>query len=110
VIEYRYSQRSPASYTLLVDRYGHTASGPTRYSASSFLGGALGQLWREGLITGVSGRATGYWSYNTRVGAYGPGGTPESDEILSWADFAGNTLGVDPFDWPPLGYRHDAPG
>lgn len=106
VIEYRYWQRSPDVYRQLVDRYGHTAKGPSRYTASAFLGGALGHLWREELIEGVWGPATGYWSYNGQVGSYGPPGTAETDDILSWETFAEQALGVDPFDWPPLGYRN----
>lgn len=66
----------------------------------------LGQLWREDLASGVWGPATGYWSYNSQVGAYA---TPEASEdtaILSWAEFASNELGADPYDWPALDYKH----
>ena len=107
VIEYRFAQYAPATYKFLVDRYGHTALGPAGYTTSAFLGGALGQLWREDLVDGLWAPATGYWSYNGQVGAYGPIGTPESADCLSWEEFATSTLGVDPFDWPPLGYRAD---
>ena len=105
VIEYRYSKIAPQAYRELVKRYGHTAQGPTKYSASAFLGGALGQLYREELIEGVWGPATGYWSYNSQVGAYAPLGTAESDHILTWEDYAEKTVSADPFDWPPLGYQ-----
>jgi len=54
-----------------------------RYTASSFLGSALGQLWREGLVAGWMVKATGYWSYNGNVGGYGPIGTGSPDEIQS---------------------------
>lgn len=103
VIEQRFSVQAPRTYRHLVDRYGHTAQGPSRYTASAFLGGALGALWREGSVDGVWGPATGYWSYNGQVGAYAPTGTAEDGPILSWVEHAVR-LGCAPGDWPPLGY------
>jgi len=105
VIEYRYSQDNPDDYATLVERYGHRALAPTQYSASVYLSRQLGQMWRDGRIAGRWAPATGYWAYNGQIGAYGPAGTPESAGCLSWAEFATSTLGVDPGDWPPLGYR-----
>jgi hypothetical protein len=98
-------RRSPDTYRTLVDRYGHTANGPSKYTTSSFLGGALGHLWREGSVAGRWGPATGYWRYNSQVGTYAPSSTPEDGEVLSWAEFARETLNVDPRDWPPLDHR-----
>ena len=67
--------------------------------------------WRHGTVVERRGRcresrapATGYWHYNGTTGAYGPAGTTESETVLSWAQFA-STLGVEPGDWPLLGYR-----
>jgi hypothetical protein len=57
-------------------------------------------------VDGVWAPATGYWSYNRVVGAYARMGTPHDTPITSWQDFALGTLGVDPLDWPPLGYTH----
>jgi hypothetical protein len=105
VIEHRFAALERPAYDFLVKRYGHRAQGPSRYTASAFIGGALGQLWREGLVAGVWGPATGYWSYNGQVGAYGPAGASDGSEILSWDTFATETLEVDPLDWPALGYR-----
>jgi len=105
VIEYRFARHAPDTYRVLVDRYSHTALGPAGYSTSAFLGGALGQLWREDVIAGFWTLASGYWSYNGGISAYGPAGTPESDGCLTWAEFAVSNLDVDPGDWPPLGYR-----
>ena len=102
VIEYRFSQADPSTYRHLLDRYGHTAIAPSKYTTSSFLGGALGALWREGAVTGTWGPATGYWSYNQTVGTYGPAGTPADRPILSWTTYATDTLGVDPATWPPV--------
>lgn len=106
VIEYRFSQRAPKSYAYLVERYGHRAIKPKSYTASAFLGGALGQLWREELLDGLWVPATGYWSYNGKVGAYSRPGTPDDADLLSWERFAADTLGVDPRDWPPLGFSY----
>ena len=102
IVEYRYWEHSPDTYMELANRYGHTALGPGKYTVSAFLGGALGQLWRENLVVGRWGPATGYWAYNGTVGAYGPSGTPEKSSILSWESFARTQLGVDPMYWPPL--------
>ncbi len=104
VIEHRYSKTSPSQYRELVARYGHRAKSPSSYTASSFLGGSLGHLWREGSIVGKWGPATGYWSYNDKVGTYAPSGTPAEGSILSWKQFASDTLGVDPQSWPALGF------
>lgn len=106
VVEHRFAQAAPEVYSSLVDRYGHRAVRPSKYTASSFLGGALGQLWREELVAGVWGPATGYWSYNSGISAYARPETSEDVPILSWADFATERLGVHPKDWPALGYRH----
>ena len=105
VIEHRFSVAAPEVYKELVRRYGHTTRGPSKYTASAFLGGALGQLWREELVEGRWGPATGYWKYNGQVGCYGPAGTPDDGPILSWATFASETLGAEPAEWPALGYR-----
>ena len=101
VMEYRFTQRDRATYDLLVSRYGHRAKAPSKYTASSFLGGALGQLWREQVIAGWMVPATGYWHYNGSIGAYGPAGT-DSPAVLSWGDFATEQLDIDPDRWPPL--------
>jgi hypothetical protein len=59
VIEYRFSQADPATYRHLLGRYGHRAIAPAKYTTSSFLGGALGHLWREGSVTGIWGSRHG---------------------------------------------------
>ena len=71
VIEHRFSVAAPETYEYLVKHYGHTAIAPSKYTASAFLGGALGRAARrEDLVAGIWVPATGYWSYNGRVGAY----------------------------------------
>ncbi|HEY0467030.1 MAG TPA: hypothetical protein VGC79_22665 [Polyangiaceae bacterium] len=102
IIEHRFAERSPAAYRTLVDRYGHRAISPTKYSASSFLGGALGQLWREELLGGEMAKASGYWSYLSKVGWYAPAGTAPDAARLTWATFATDELGIDPDAWPSV--------
>lgn len=104
IIEHLFAQADPASYAALVKRYKHRAVEPSKYTASSFLGGALGQLWREELVVGTWGPATGYWSYNGQVGCYVLPPTAEDPPIRSWADYATGTLDVPAGDWPALGY------
>ena len=103
VIEFRYWKLSPQTYRLLVEKYGHTAYGPAKYTASALLAGILRNLANQGLVQRTIVPATGYWSYNMTTGAYGPLGA--TVEPLSWERFAVDTLDVDPMDWPPLGYQ-----
>lgn len=103
VVEHRFAEADPVTYGELVRRYRHTVYGPTRYSASAFLGAALGLLAREGLLAFVPCRATGYWAYNGRLSAWST--TPAVETVpVSWEAFS-LANGWDPGDWPALGYR-----
>lgn len=104
IVEHRYALRRPDAYRELVDRYSHTAFGPTQYSASAFLGRAAGDLARRGELALKFVRATGYWSYNGTIAACALPPGPAGDEVTTWAEFA-TSLGFDPEDWPALGYR-----
>jgi hypothetical protein len=101
VIEYQNSELSPATYRILTDRFGHKALGPAGYSASAFLDGAMGQLWRERASLGVRPLDPG----NDTTGECGLANSLESEGTVSWAEFAVSTLGLKPDDGPPLGYR-----
>ena len=103
VLEHRYAKENPAAYKQLVDRYGHTALEPTRYSASAFLARALGQLSREGAVVFRSVPATGRWSYNGSISGWClPGtGAEDDDDVLSWAAFA-ESKDIDPETWPVI--------
>lgn len=104
--EHRCAAADPAAYKVLVERYGHRAVRPSKYTASSFRGGALGQLWQEKLVTGTWDPATGYWSYNREVGCYAIAGTSEGSPFLSWEEYAMDTLNVPARDWPVFGHVH----
>jgi hypothetical protein len=94
---------APTTYTTLVETYGHKyLTEGLSYSASAFLARALSQLAGEELIFGTLVPATGRWEYNGRTGGYEPKGTSGSDPCLSWEQFAGHTLGINPEEWPPL--------
>lgn len=69
VVEHRYASLNRAAYDFLVARYSHTAYGPTRYSASVFIGSALWTLQRGGFLERVDCPATGFWRYNHRLSA-----------------------------------------
>lgn len=103
VVEHRYAAAHPDEYATLVDRYGHTALAPSRYTASAFLAKALGQLSREGALAFRSVPATGRWRYNGQISGWCIPGTPAeaSDEVLSWEAFAAEQ-GIDPETWPAV--------
>jgi hypothetical protein len=103
IVEHRYAAHNPAAYADLVGRYSHTRFGPTRYSASVFIGRALWTLHREGVLDRMDGLATGYWDYNHRLSAWARPPVPEDAGVVTWAEFA-EMQGFDPKDWPALGY------
>lgn len=103
VVEHRYAEHNSAAYEELVGSYSHTAYGPTRYSASVFIGRALWTLQREGVLERISCPATGYWEYNHRLSAWAKPPVQPDAGVLSWADFA-FSIGAHPKDWPALGY------
>jgi len=67
IVEYRYKHVNPSRYAFLVERYGHTRIAPSRYTTSSFLAAVLGRMLRHGDLLHQTGRATGYWDYNSRI-------------------------------------------
>ena len=68
IIEHRYKLAHPSTCARMVERWGHTKKAITKYSASSFLGGCLGRLAREGAISARRHRiTTGHWSYLPEV-------------------------------------------
>jgi hypothetical protein len=105
VVEDRFAASDPVAYRRLVDRYSHTAKErPLDYSASAFLASALGLLGREGLLRYRSTKATGYWSYNSRVFAWAVPGVDTATPTTTWVEVA-TERGIDPGDWPALDYR-----
>lgn len=108
VIEHRYAQLRPTVYSELVGKYSHTAFGPTKYSASAFLGQAAGKLAREGHLSLQWVPATGYWKYNGKVGGFTLAPAADDAPVVSWVEFAQNE-GIDPEDWPALGFVHEGP-
>jgi hypothetical protein len=98
IIEHRYKHKNPERYAFLVDRYKHTKLGPHRYTASSFLGAALGRMLRGGDLLHQDGQATGYWHYNHKIGYWTRSVADPSTEVLTWKEFA-IAQGLDPEDW-----------
>lgn len=83
VIEHAYALAYPDDWAMLVEKYGHTALAAARYTASSFLGAALGRQG-AGALRFAWKKATGHWSYNSRVGWYAvPGDQPPTGDY-SW--------------------------
>ena len=104
VIEHRYGTANPTNYRWMVDRWGHVAQGPRRYSVTSFIGSTLGWLLRENIVAHKSSTGTGFFSYNQAIGFWTLRPVPSETFDSSWANVAVE-LGHDPNDWPLLDYR-----
>ncbi len=99
IIEHRYKLAHPSAYTQMVQRWGHTSKAPTKYSASSFLGGCLRRLKDEGAISTKKGRPTGYWARYLSVVTLAAGvPSPTADAVLSWHVYA-TQEGLDSYNW-----------
>ena len=73
----------------MVRRWGHTSGAKTKYSASSFLGGCLGRLATEGVIsTRRHPTTTSYWSHLPEVTHAAGVPEPPEDHFLSWHTYA----------------------
>ena len=80
--------------------HSHTGFGePIRYSASAFIGSAVGKLGREGLLLRRPCKATGYWGYNGTLNAWALPPGPADDTVISWSNFA-TAQGLEPGAWP----------
>lgn len=80
MIEREYAHRRPRDFTELVKRYGHTARQWKQYTVSALLGRTLARLHDVGEVHFRWLPATGYWSYNGRIGWFALGPTPPPDE------------------------------
>jgi hypothetical protein len=99
IVEHRYKELRPDVYFgELLTRYGHRMQGGRRFTLSALLAKVLGQLGREGLLSGRFGKATGYWSYNGQVSYWAPVPSPPVEDQLTWVDFA-IAEGIAPDDW-----------
>lgn len=105
IVEYRYATANPDSYHHLVRLYSHVQDARNRgtaidTSASAIIGGALGRLdRRDGLLTRVEAKATGFWSYNGRLHGWARRPGPADQTVTTWVDFA-TANGLDPKVWP----------
>ncbi|MGB8021525.1 MAG: hypothetical protein WCF04_09885 [Candidatus Nanopelagicales bacterium] len=95
VLERAYALARPQDFALLVERYGHTAVKAKRYTASSFLGRALGELSVRGALAFQYGPATGRWSYNSKISWWCLPPAPEWSPDLSWASLEEEGVGMD---------------
>jgi hypothetical protein len=87
IIEYRFRERYPDLFRAHVRDRGHVLLGSTPTTASAVrFGVALGRLWRSGDLAFQYGRATGAWSYNSRI-SYWSRPPAEGRTPVTWADF-----------------------
>lgn len=85
VLERQYARLHAETFTLLVEKYGHTAVAAKRYTASAFIGRTLGELSKTGVILWHPGPATGRWSYNSSISWWALPPEPEWSTESSWA-------------------------
>lgn len=85
VLEAAYADARPDDFHLLVQRYGHTAIAAKRYTASAFLGRALGEITRSGSIHGRMAPATGRWRYNSEISWWAMEPDTPLEASISWA-------------------------
>ena len=104
VVEHRYGAGHPREYRWMVDRWGHVAQGPRRYSVTSFIGSTLGALSRATNVTYRQGKGSGFFDYNPTIGLWTLEPVPADATVMSWATFA-ESLGNHARDWPLLDYR-----
>ena len=88
VVEHAYATSCPDDFAELVERYGHTAVQPARYTVSSFLARTLSDLGRTGSLLYRGGPATGRWSYNAGISWWALPPAPDEEQMVSWADTA----------------------
>ncbi len=100
VVEYRYATANNSTYRYLVNMFNHTSlQDHLQYSASAFIGAALGRMYRDGRLVRVLGPATGYWKYNDSLHAWALPALAATGPVLSWKEFA-VSKGLDPMSWP----------
>jgi hypothetical protein len=98
-VEFRYGSAHREQYGELLARWGHVAQGPRRYSVTSFIGSTLGQLSRSADVTYRDGPATGFFSYNSRMGFWTLEPVPAETTTMTWERCA-TEAGLDPNTWP----------
>ena len=86
VVERAYAHNRPDDFALIVERFGHRAITPTKYTASAFIARALGDLSRWGHVLYHPGQATGRWAYNSDISWWALAPAPNWEDRLSWAD------------------------
>lgn len=98
-LEYRYGSTHPDQYAEMLRRWGHVAQSPRRYSVTSFIGSTLGQLSRSTNVTYRDGPATGFFSYNSRMGFWTLEPVPTETITMTW-ERCTTEAGIDPGTWP----------
>ncbi|MDP1792581.1 MAG: hypothetical protein Q8K63_00480 [Acidimicrobiales bacterium] len=113
IVEDRFRLEDPALYKKLIGLFSHsrrsavrggpeTTKSPT--TLSTVLAGELRRMAKDGLIAQAPERdeATGYWHFDGTVSYWGPNPSPESDDALTWAEYAAG-VGLDPTTWERAG-------
>jgi hypothetical protein len=86
IVEHTYAHNCPNDFAVIVEHFGHRAITPSKYTASSFIARALGDLSRTGHVLYHPGYATGRWAYNSDISWWAVAPAPNWKDRLSWAD------------------------
>lgn len=95
LVERAYAHGHPADFRRMVERWGHTAEAPKRYTASAYIAGVLGRLATNGEVFYRPGPGTGRWSYNGSISYWTL--DPESDweHRTTWVSRIGDSSPAD---------------
>ena len=70
IVEKRYAKTAAEDFERIREAYGHRILGPKinpHFTASAYIGRALGDLRETGQLAHMTGRATAEWSYNGTI-------------------------------------------
>lgn len=86
IVERTYAHNCPDDFAQIVERFGHRAITPSKYTASAFIARTLGDLSRTGHVLYHPGKASGRWAYNSDISWWSLAPAPDWADRISWAD------------------------
>lgn len=91
LVERAYAVQRPDDFARIVEKYGHVAIAPARYTASAYVARVLGVLSRRGQLLYRRGEATGWWGYNGNISWWALAPEPNWEDRISWVETGNET-------------------